>query len=200
MKRNYQISSVLLFTVVLLVMGVLFGALWVHYIPIQEQQELSSYLKLFFAELPDLQHTPPLQEVLFEQLRYLFVLWVLGLSVLGFPFIWVMVFAKGMVLGFTVGFFVDQMSWRGLLMAAAAVLPQNLLLIPAILLAATSGILFSFSMLKTLFFRQEGMIRQEFYQYSLFMLAMGVVMSASALVETYASPAFLKWLMPLVSG
>ena len=44
---------------------------------------------------------------------------------------------KGMVIGFTVGFLVNQMGWNGFLLSFVSVLPQNFIIIPVFIMTAT---------------------------------------------------------------
>ena len=127
-------SSVYTFTMVLLVMGVVFGAIVVNSLALSEKQDLYIYLKQFFGEMSTGKFASA--HAMFNQsfthnLKYIGFLWVLGLSVIGLPVILILLFLKGVVVGFTVGFLVNEMGWHGMLVSFVSVLPQNLLLIPA---------------------------------------------------------------------
>ncbi|WP_279401536.1 stage II sporulation protein M [Piscibacillus salipiscarius] len=56
----------------------------------------------------------------------------------------VLLFLKGIVIGFTVGFLVNQLSWKGFLLSITSVAPQNLLIVPAYLLIVASSMIFVF--------------------------------------------------------
>ena len=57
----------------------------------------------------------------------------------------ILLFIKGMVVGFTVGFLVSQMGWQGFMLAFVSILPQNLIIIPVfIIMAALSVIFFTY--------------------------------------------------------
>ncbi|MFP3381015.1 stage II sporulation protein M, partial [Bacillus sp. SIMBA_069] len=71
------------------------------------------------------------------------IMWVLGLSIIGLPMILLMLFLKGVVVGFTVGFLVNQLQWQGVTFAMMGILPQNLLVVPALFIVGVSGISFS---------------------------------------------------------
>ena len=47
---------------------------------------------------------------------------------------------KGMVVGFTVGFLVNQMGWNGFLLSFVSVLPQNFIIIPVFIVTATLSV------------------------------------------------------------
>lgn len=77
------------------------------------------------------------QSILDNVLKTAALLFVLGLTVIGAPLVLGIVFLRGFVLGFTVGFLIQETSLNGLILAAAAVLPpHNVVAVPAIMIAA----------------------------------------------------------------
>lgn len=80
---------------------------------------------------------------------------VLGLSVIGSPFVLALLFLRGFALGFTASFLVREYSYAGLLLAAASILPQTLLAVPAALVAAGSSLAFALAAAKIMLGRRE---------------------------------------------
>ncbi len=72
-------------------------------------------------------------------LKVPFVIGLLGLSVIGAPVVLAVIFVRGFVLGFTTMFLIDGLFFRGVVLAAAALLPQNLLAVPATVIAGIAG-------------------------------------------------------------
>src|SRR5699024_12217023 len=81
-------------------------------------------------------------DVCSSDLKYLILLFILGLTIIGLPAIWILIFSKGLVIGFSVGFIVNQLGWKGLLLAATSIAPQNLIIIPVYLFAASIAMVF----------------------------------------------------------
>ena len=69
-------------------------------------------------------------------LKWIGLIWILGLSVIGLPGILILDFLKGVLIGFTVGYLVGQYSWKGLLFALVSIAPQNLFIIPVLMMCA----------------------------------------------------------------
>jgi len=192
--RMRILRGTLLFTSILFIMGVIFGAILVNVMGPEQRNELLDDLNQFFLHISHSQtDSPGILNMLGEELRLVLVLWILGLSVIGFPLILAIVFAKGMAIGFTVGFLVQQLTWKGILLAAVSVLPQNLLLIPALLLASSASILFSLSLLRMIFRKGPAMVREEWLQYNGIMLTVGGIFFVAVLVESYVSPYLIGW-------
>lgn len=196
MQQNMrEHSSLYLFTTVLFVMGLGFGAVVVNSLGLTQKQELYMYVSQFFHELKTDNIAEPVrsfQNSLGHYLKYLGFMWLLGLSVIGLPLILLMVFLKGVVIGFTVGFLVNQLHWQGLYFAFVSVLPQNLLVIPAVIIVATAGVSFSMQLIQSRFMKRGGVIYPKFLMYSMLILVMGGVMTIASAFEAFISPALMK--------
>lgn len=120
------------------------------------------------------------------------IMWVLGLSIIGLPMILLLLFLKGVVIGFTVGFLVNQLQWQGVTFALMGVLPQNLLVVPALMIVGVSGISFSLRLIRTRLLSKRDVIMPHFMGYSLLVLAMLAVLTIAAMFETFVSPKLMQ--------
>ncbi|HET7629190.1 MAG TPA: stage II sporulation protein M [Bacillales bacterium] len=188
--------SIYTFTIVLLVMGVIFGAVIVNSLPPQEKQDLYLYLSKFFDEMSKGKFAS--QQAMFAQsyshyMKYAGFMWVLGLSVVGLPVILILLFLKGVVVGFTVGFLVNQMGWHGFMLALVSVLPQNFVLIPAFIVVSTAAVAFSLKLIRRQFVQKTSMpILPLFMRYSLLVVTVGAFLCVVSLFEAYVSPVLMK--------
>ncbi|PRZ12996.1 stage II sporulation protein M [Laceyella sediminis] len=194
-----QQRSPYLFVTVLFMMGVIFGAVIVNTLDPAQKDGLLTYLGHFFRGLE--QHTIAEPEVAFQHalgdhLKTIGLMWILGLSVIGIPLLLVFIFLKGLVIGFTVGFLVNQLAWEGLWFAFVSVVPQNLLMIPALIIVTVAGIHFSTLLVKNRLIHYRGTIYPQFVSFSLLVTAMAVVMLVSAALEAYLSPVMMKEAIP----
>ena len=187
------LPKTLLFTSVLLIMGVGFGALLVLVLSAEQRNQLLDELSVFYVHGAAVAADVGLLAVLADELRTLLLAWVLGLSCIGFPVILALVFAKGLAVGFTVGFFVHQWTWKGLLLAGVSVLPHNLLFVPALILAASAGIRFSLILLGLLFRKGTTKVRHEWLRYNGVMAAVAAVFVLGGLVETFVTVPLMDW-------
>ena len=106
MSHIQENSSLYIFNAVLLLMGVIFGAILVNSLQINQKQDLSFIYNVFgqvskgeFAIAGEM-----FRESYFSQLKYIGFIWILGISIIGLPLIFILLFVKGVVVGFTVGF------------------------------------------------------------------------------------------------
>jgi stage II sporulation protein M len=75
--------------------------------------------------------------------QFLALLWLLGVSIIGMPFIVIAMFLRGFSIGFAVGFTVIQFGWRGFLLASIGIFLHQLLSLTALVFAAAIAIRFS---------------------------------------------------------
>jgi stage II sporulation protein M len=191
--REHQ--SLYWFTIVLFTMGIIFGAVLVNSLPLSQKQELHSFLQYFFLNLgqqgiPDTR--PHFQESFSHYAKTVGIMWVLGLSIIGLPMILLILFLKGVVVGFTVGFLVHQMQWQGVTFAMVGVLPQNLLVVPALFIVGVSGISFSLRLIKTRLLSKRDGIMPHFVGYTVLVLSMLAVLTIASLFETFVSPRLMQ--------
>lgn len=195
-------SSIFLFVVVLFLMGVIFGAIVVNSMSFTQKENLFYYLSQFFGQVTDgksAENNELFMQSLLHNSKFIGLIWVLGISIIGLPIILILLFVKGMVVGFTVGFLVNQMGWKGFVLAIASILPQNLIIIPVFIIMAAISVIFSLRMIKKQFMKKFAQPIMPFFKGYIFAFAAAAIFIAAASgVEAYLSP----WLMKtfLASG
>lgn len=190
------------FLILLFVIGIVIGALAVKTLPEEQKLEMAAYLKIFFrglhnGQMPALGQNELWRQVFLHSTKIVAAIWLLGFTIIGIPFVLFIIFARGFVIGFTVGFLTDEFAGKGILFALAAVLPHNLLMIPALLALGVAAISFSLMLLR----RRGRMPGNLFYYaacYSLLCLVMYFVALAAGLVEVYISPVFMRYVALLL--
>ncbi|WMT42639.1 stage II sporulation protein M [Paenibacillus sp. D2_2] len=190
------------FVSVLFLMGVVFGALMVNALTFEQQQDLSRYLGDFFVSVNDggaAFQTLSFWAVASLHLKWLGLIWLLGLSVIGLPGILILDFLKGVLIGFSVGCLVGQFTWKGLLFAIVSVAPHNLIVIPALLIASVAAVGFSLGIIRNrVLLHRNGSAARPFFSYTSLTLAMAAVLLIISTFETWVSPEIMSWVTPLL--
>ena len=196
-------SSIFLFIVVLFLMGVIFGAIVVNSMSITQKEDLFYYLSQFFGQVSDgtvTEDNDLFLQSFFHNSKFIGLMWILGISIIGLPIILILLFLKGMVVGFTVGFLVSQMGWKGFLLAFASILPQNLIIIPVFILMAAFSVIFSMRMIKRQFMKKYAQPIMPFFKRYIIALIVAVLfISAASGVEAYLSPWLMKSIISSIS-
>nr|WP_263325836.1 stage II sporulation protein M [Neobacillus sp. Marseille-Q6967] len=193
-------SSIFLFVVILFLMGVIFGAIVVNSMSITQKEDLFYYLSQFFGQVSTgevAENNDLFKQSFFHNSKFIGLIWLLGISIIGLPVILILLFIKGMVVGFTVGFLVSQMGWKGFMLAFVSILPQNFIIIPVFILMAAFSVIFSLRMIKKQFLKKYGQPIMPFFKGYIFAFIAAVIfISAASGVEAYLSP----WLMKSMMG
>ncbi|SDD36946.1 stage II sporulation protein M [Sporomusa acidovorans] len=183
------------FMILIFVIGVVIGAMAVKTLPDEQKVELIGYLRVFFqglaARSEGIGDTHVLlTSVVLNNIKIIGIMWLLGFTIVGIPFVLFMVCLRGFVIGFTVGFLVNEYVMKGLLFAIVAVLPHNFLAIPAILATGVAATTFSLMLVRRK--RNKENLFYNSIAYSIFCFTMVIIMLGAALIEVYVSPVFMK--------
>lgn len=198
MRRNF---SILLFLIVIFISGITFGSIAVKMLSYAQKNELVNYLSNFFQMLKGditLQQKILAQEAIFYNLKLILFIWILGISMIGMPVIPVLIFLRGFVLGFTVGFLVDELAVKGFIFAVASIGPHNLLAIPSLIIAGAAGITFALNLFKSRFQRVSINFVQYFFGYSTLMIILAVILIGAGLIESFLTPILMSFVTKIV--
>lgn len=126
----------------------------------------------------------------FNQGRFMLAIWALGLTVIGIPLILAVVFMRGFALGFTVGFLLREKAGAGVMLSLISLLPQNLVYIPLLLVAAVLAVNFSLYIVRGRGYGKAA-LGVSLLGYTALMGLMLTVFMLGAFVEAYLVP----WLL-----
>ena len=189
------------FVSVLFVMGVVFGAVMVNALTLEQQEEMARFFGSFFhlvneGDRLDAQVT--FQHVFAMHMKWILLIWILGLSVIGLPIILILDFLKGVLIGFTVGYLTGQLSWKGIAFALVSVAPHNLIVIPILIICSVTAVTFSIQLVKNRLLHRRGSIYHPFMRYSLLTLSLSALIIVVSLFEAYLMPHMMRWVTPML--
>ena len=201
-KHIQEHSSLYVFITVLFLMGVIFGAILVNSLSFTQKEDLFYYLSQFFGQVSKgemaASHTMFTQSIM-HNIKYIGFIWILGISVIGLPVILILLFLKGMVVGFTVGFLVNQMGWGGFLLSFVAVLPQNIFIVPIFIVITVLAVSLSIKMIRRLLLKQiRDPLKPIISRYIFSLILSGFFLAAGSLFEAYLSPSLMKNVVSLL--
>lgn len=190
-----------LFVFVLFATGIVFGAVMVGALTLEQKQDLARHMSGFFLTVEQgggFDASASFQQSLMLHLKWIFLIWVLGLSVIGLPLVFALDFLKGVLVGFSVGYMIGQYSWKGMLFVVVSVFPQNLVIIPAIVVTSVSATAFAVHLVKMRVIGKQGQLLPVFVRYSGTALLMAVLLAGASIYEGFLSPALMKWVTPML--
>lgn len=185
-----------LFLLLILSLGVLAGAMAVNILPETEKNSLSKYLNIFFdgTSLRGISNLDMFISVWWLHLKTLLLVWLLGFTIIGVPFIIFILFMRGFVIGFTVGFLVQNFFLQGLAVALTAVLPHNLIILPIYLVICCAAISFSLYLIKKRTAVSQKLVSAAInYTFLCLIFSLGTVISSG--LEVYVAPILTSWIL-----
>lgn len=193
-------SPLLLLLAGAFVLGVAAGSLWVNALPPGDKSDAGKQVEAAISRLRGGEILPP-GEVFHRSasfnLKTALAVWLLGISAAGIPLILAVLFVRGFVVGFSIGFLVYHQGGRGLAFALASILPANLVAVPALL--ALGGVACAFA----LFRREQGanlsrsQFWREFARYSALTGGLAAILLLASILDGYAGlplAQYLVWL------
>lgn len=193
-------KHLILYSIIILsfTIGISTGAFTVNALSFSQIEELSEYIQEFFyvINMQTVNHMDLLKFSILNNIKIIVVLWILGMTIIGIPFIVIVIGIKGFVIGFTVGFLIKCLSFKGVLFAILGILPQNLILVPCYIFLGITCMNFSLSMIRSTSrtkYKKED-FKVQFLSYCVLLAFVALIMMIGSVVEAYFTPVFIKML------
>jgi stage II sporulation protein M len=198
-----QLRPLLIFESILLLIGVVFGIVLVLSLPLHQEENLSNHLNHFFQTMignNEYSTKESFWDHSFHYLKIALAIALLGLSVIGVPVVLVILFAKGAMIGFTCGFLVSQMGGKGILVFLFSVLPQNLLVVPSMIILGASSIAFATFIVKNRILRYNGKLRPMLVSFAVITLGLISILFIASIYESFLAPVLMEKSLSLIYG
>ncbi|MCG8501767.1 MAG: stage II sporulation protein M [Firmicutes bacterium] len=199
--KNHFMKNVVLYIIVILsfTVGICTGAFTVNALDYTQYEELSVYVQEFLnvVNMQDIDHLELFKVSMFNNIKTVVLLWILGITVIGIPFILIIIGIKGFVIGFTVGVMMKVLSTRGIFFSLVGILPQNLIMIPCYIVLGIVCINFSLSLVRSQVkkrYRKEN-IKSQFIAYSTCVFLAFFFLTIGSVIEAYVTPVFVKLIL-----
>ncbi len=183
-----------IFLSIVLIAGIIVGSITVNMISDIQMESILSFINGFLANIDNISVdcASIFYLSLSNNLKTAVVLILLGLSVIGLPFILAVIFFRGFVLGFTVGFLIEQLGPKGTVLSVLSILPQNLIILPCIVSIGVTSLTFALAVIKNRIKHYQENYSQMVTGYLLLNLFFSFLLIISGLIEGYISPIFIK--------
>ncbi|RNC28721.1 MAG: Stage II sporulation protein M [Candidatus Dichloromethanomonas elyunquensis] len=181
--RQYWVIYLTLSSVFLA--GGVFGAVGSGVLDAQKTDELSKFLLKLLGEQPNTVDSAFLQKIAKDYFLMMAGIWILGLTVIGTPLVYLIVFSRGFILGFTIAFIIQVKSITGLGLVFFTIFLPSILVIPCLLLGAGLATIFSFLLLQG---KSNGdILRKDFLYYSAASLFISLGSVSAGVLQGYFS-------------
>ena len=187
-KKEYIIVSILF------IIGIFLGVFFINNVNQESKTQITEYLNQFIEQLrntDNIDNIKLLKTSIGQNIILAISLWFFGTTIIGIPVVFGIIAYRGFCLGYTISACINIMGiQKGIIFVLNLLLLQNILLIPAILALAVSGIKLYKSIIKDT--RKEN-VKLEMVRHTIFSLIMLVVLMASSVIEIFISTNILAF-------
>ena len=192
------------FLLLAFILGVSAGAFTVNGLSATQRDELSNYFQGFLQLLNNqsMDSSELLSVSLLENLKLVSVMWVLGVTIIGIPFIFILMGVKGFITGFSSGFIINAIGMKGILFTLFVLMPKEIIIVPCLIALGVNGINFSLRIIKNRSSRtalKDG-LKTNLISYCFVTLFFTCFIFAGVLMEVYVTPVFIRMLAPVITG
>ena len=152
LKSNIRINkNLFVFLVVIIAVGIAAGSVFVTVLNNEDKVMVSDYLNNFLNNLNsnNLNYSGTLVNTLIFTLGGAFLIWLLGISVIGFILILLFLFIKAFALGFSIGSIIINFNFKGILIALAYIVPHHIINMMIFLLISSYALILSYILYNT---------------------------------------------------
>ncbi len=199
LKKDKLLNQKILYGILGLVilLGIGTGLFYQLFIEKGLKAEITDQMNHFFTSIKDqtLNFETTLTNSISSNGLSLFMVWILGISIIGIPFILIHLFFKAFVFSFSFISIIANYHLKGIFLAITYIFPHQVLNLIVWLLMSFYAIGFSIKLIKVLFFKKNLNLKEHFKKYTkvLFICTIGLILSS--LFETYLCPWLLKFFL-----
>ncbi|WP_042330839.1 stage II sporulation protein M [Desulfosporosinus orientis] len=128
--------------------GAVFGGVGVNALGWSETSQLGKFLDTLLKSQPTTFEPDFLGQLARDMFIMMAGIWILGLTIIGAPLIYLIVFTRGFILGFTISFIISAKGTLGIALVLTTLLVPTLFGVPLLLLGAGLATIFSFLLLR----------------------------------------------------
>lgn len=202
LKSNIRINkNLFVFLVVIIAVGVASGSVFVTVLNDSDKIMVSDYLNNFLNNLNsnNLNYNGTLINTLIFTLGLAILIWLLGISVIGFILILLFLFIKAFALGFSIGSIIINFNFKGILIALAYIVPHHIIDLMIYLLISSYALVLSYRLISSFTKKKNFDFKGIFNRY-LFILGFSlIILLFSVLYEVYLAPSLINMIVNILA-
>ncbi len=205
-KKLSKIESLVLpnkriniFIISILVLGVITGSIFIHIVDFNDKEMVINKITSFITDInsSNINAIVSLKNSILTNYTYVFMIWILGMTIIGLPFNIFLVYLKGFVIGFSLSSFIVLYKFKGIILAIIYLLFGQLLNIFVIIVLSIYSIMFTSKLLKQIFKDRSNSILRFMKKYTLILIITIIVTLISSLLESFLLPTIIKLIIKL---
>lgn len=201
LKGNIRINkNLFVFLLVIVIVGIVSGSLFCTIIDADDKKMVTEYLNSFFtsAKEGNLNYNTSIINTLVFTVGFAVIMWLLGVSIIGFFIVIFMLFMKGFILGFSVSSIITGFGFKGLLLALVYAFPHHIINILVFMLLTAYALIISFKLIRSITSKKPLDLKRIMNRYIIVLgVSIGLLIITS-LYEVYVVPRLLNIVMEII--
>ena len=202
LRSNIRINkNLFVFLVVIIAVGIAAGSIFVTVLNADDKAMVNEYLSSFLSSLNgnNLNYSGTLVNTLIFTIGMAVLIWLLGISVIGFALILLFLFIKAFSLGFSIASIIINFNFKGVLMALAYVVPHHIINMMIYLLISSYALVLSYKLISSFTKKKNFDFKNIFNRYLFILLFSVVVLLISVLYEVYLAPKLINLIVSVLN-
>lgn len=190
-KKHLEIQKkkyLFLFSIILV--GIISGILFILFISKEDKQLIKKEFELIFDTINNhkINYFDTFINSISSNLLSLISIYILGISIIGIPFIILFLFMKGFVFGFSISSLINVYKFKGLIGSFIYLFPHHFIMLIIWILLGFHSINFSIKLFRYLFLKENITLNRSFKNLNKVLLISFIGLIICSLIEVFLSP------------
>ena len=186
--------------IIILFLGVISGAIFSNVIDLNDQKVVLEKITTFITNINNntLNNVQAFKNSIITNTSYLFIIWILGMTIIGIIINIFILYLKGFIFGFSLSSFILTYNYKGIIISILYTLFGQLLNIITISMLTIYSIMFTSNLLKQIIKSKHNLnLPKYFKNYTLIFIITILISIISSLSETFLFPTLIKIIIKL---
>lgn len=193
-------KKTLLFFTILLIIGIIAGSIFMAILSETDKKLVTDYFNNYISNIENnkLNYLESIKNGLFNNLLYIIIIWILGISIIGIPIVTIMFFIKSFTLGFSIASIVFNYKLKGCLLNFINIFPNQMIYFLIYMLITTYSIFFSLKMINSIINKKNMDFKIMMNKYVKILIISVIAITIGIIIETFITPLLIKIIIPLI--
>lgn len=189
-----------LFVMFVIILGIISGSIFLMVINENDKSTVINQITTFMKNINDnnINNFNALKSAIIENLIFIILVWILGMSIIGVIFNIFFIYMKGFMIGFSISSFILTYKYKGIIASIIYAFPTSVINIIVALILGSYSIIFTINLWKVIFMKDKNYNTGRFFKKYLLILGITTILvMLSSVTESYLVPSTFKVIIKL---
>jgi len=189
-----------IFTILIIILGIISGSIFLIILSKSDKEVIITKINDFMSSINQnkLNNINAFKNALMENIIYILIMWILGISMIGVIINIFLTYLKGFITGFSISSIILSYKYKGILAALIYVFPTTLINLLITVLISVYSLQFTIMLYKSIFNKTNNIILKSHIKKYFIILVITIGLAIiSSLSESFLLPSLLKLIIKL---